>query len=104
MNTEDLKGLPETPGVAAKRIIALDNAIENWRDIVEKRMALTEQEIAARDRVLKVCHEKGIVKYNYRDNDTEKVLVVIPGKDKVKLKNPEAADADEGGEATPKPT
>jgi len=97
MNTTDLPGV-EGPGVSNKRIVSLDNAIEKWRDIVTSRMSLTEKEIEARDRVLEVCHEKGVTKYNYRDNDVDKVLVVIPGKEKVKLKNPETATDDEGGE------
>jgi hypothetical protein len=95
-NTAELSGLPDAPGVSAKRIIQLDNAIEKWRDILEKRMSLTEQEILARDRVLEVCHEKGITSYRYRDNDIDKVLVVVVGKEKVKLKNPEADGDNEG--------
>jgi hypothetical protein len=95
-NTTELPGV-EGPGVSTKRIVALDNAIERWRDIVEQRMGLTEKEIQARDRVLEVCHEKGVTKYNYRDNDVDKVLVVIVGKEKVKLKNLESQEA-EGGE------
>jgi len=97
VNTPDLSGLPEAPGVSRKKIIALDNAVEAWRDIVEKRMALTEKECEARQRVLDVMHEKGVQSYRYLDGDIEKVLVIIPGKEKVKLKNPDDA-ADPGEE------
>jgi hypothetical protein len=96
MPTPDLKGLPETPGVSPKKIVALDNAIEKWRSIVEKRMLLTKDEVAARDRVLEVMHEKGVTVYLYHDpQDADKEVRIVAAKEKVSYKNPEDND---GGE------
>jgi len=94
--TEELSGLPDSPGVSPKKIIALDNAIEAWRAVVDKRMKLTEQECAARDRVLEVMHDRGVTTYLYHDtSDKDKLVEIIAGKEKVKFKNPEDKDDEE---------
>lgn len=98
--TPDLSGLPETPGVSRKKIIALDNAVGEWREAVEKRMKLSEVEVEKREHVLDIMIQKNVTTYRYMDNDVEKILVIVPGKDKPKLKLPEKDGDDEGdGEA-----
>ena len=92
--TLELPGV-EGEGVAQKKIIALDNAVLEWRGFVDKRMALTKKEVEASQRVLEVMHAKGVTSYRYQDGDTEKMLVLVAGKEKVKLK---ALGDDSGGE------
>lgn len=81
--------LPEMTGdgVAPKKIKKLDNAIEAWRGFVEKRMELTESEVAARDKCIFIMHAEGLTKYPYWVSDDEQKLLVLESNEKLKLKN-----------------
>ena len=98
--TEELPGV-EGEGVSVKKIKRLDNAITAWRGFVEERMALTESEVAARDKVVSIMHEEGITKYPYWASDDEQKLVVLDKTEKLKLKNAASAEADESGKDDP---
>lgn len=98
MPTQELPGV-EGEGVSQKRIIALDNAIGAWRSVVEKRMNLTEEECAAREKVMEVMHAENVTVYRYLGADDEVKIVELIVGEKVKFKNPEdEKSAGEGGE------
>lgn len=54
-------------------------------------MALSKKEVAARDFVLQLMHKHGLTAYPYVQDDEEKVLV-IEGKEKLKLKKVDEED------------
>lgn len=84
--TEEIPGM-EGQGVApVKRIKGLDDAIETWRDFVDKRMALTKKEVESRSKVVELMHKHGLTSYPVTlGDDTEKVLE-LDTKEKLKLK------------------
>lgn len=91
--TSELPGV-EGEGVAPKRIKVLDDAIDEWREIVSKRTALSEKEKEAKERVNHIMHDKGLTIYLYTDEgDVEKECVIV---DSVKLRR--VKDSDEGDE------
>ena len=83
--TEELPGV-EGEGVSPKRIKRLDNAIAQWRDVVEQRMQLTEDEIVKRDKVQAIMTEEGIQKYAYWIEDDLQKDVILDATVKVKMK------------------
>ena len=92
--TEELPGV-EGEGVTPKKIKALDTAIDDWRAIVQKRMDLTEKEVEASQRVTDLMHKHGLTAYPYWVDDETQKLVVLEGKEKLKLKKAESAEAAE---------
>jgi hypothetical protein len=90
--TADLEGLSGA-GVSPKRIGQLDTAIDDWRKLVTKRMALGEQEAEAKTKVNALMHEHGIETYLYTDDgDVEKECVLV---ESVKLRKRSKDDDNE---------
>jgi len=90
MPTQDLPGV-EGEGVADRKIKSLDNAIADWRDAVKRRMALTEEEVAASAKVVDLMHKNALTTYPYYDDDDEKKNVVLEGTEKLRMKKVKAA-------------
>ena len=90
--TDDLSGMTGE-GVARKKIASLDSAIDEWRKIVKRRMALTESEAEAKAKVYEVMHKYGLETYLYTDDgDVEKECVLV---ESVKLRKIKTDDDDE---------
>jgi tRNA isopentenyl-2-thiomethyl-A-37 hydroxylase MiaE len=90
--TEPLPGV-DGPGVAPKKLKILDAAVDEWRDIVDKRVALTKQEVEALEVVVNLMRENNITAYQYGDDQQ---VVLTPGTEKVKVKTmQEAAEQEE---------
>ena len=81
----DLPGI-EGPGVALPRFKDLDAATEEYVNVRNRRMALTEEEVAAKEALATLMHEHGLTVYRYDDYK----VVILPGKENIKVKN--AAD------------
>ena len=81
----DLPGI-EGPGVALPRFKDLDDATEEYVSVRNRRMALTEEEVAAKNALATLMHEHGLTVYRYNDYK----VVILPGKENIKVKN--AAD------------
>jgi len=79
--TEDLQGM-EGEGVSRRKIKAVETASDNYVEVRDKRMKLTEQEVEARAVLIQKMRDNNITEYVYDDH---KVLLV-PGKDKVKVR------------------
>ena len=94
--TEEIPGMTGE-GVSPKKIKALDNAIADWRSIVEDRMNLTEREVSAAAKVTELLHKHNLTSYPYWVDDETQKLVVLEGKEKLKLKKAESAEASETG-------
>jgi|SRR5580704_6875814 hypothetical protein len=93
--TEELPGV-EGEGVGPqKKIKALDNAVSDWRSKVAQRMALGEQEVEARNKVVSLMHKHNLVKYPYWESDEEKKLLVLDSTEKLKLTKAVEADKSE---------
>lgn len=97
--TEELSGM-EGEGVTPKKIKSLDTAIEEWRGFVEKRMALTEKECEASQKVTDLMHKHQITSYPYWVDDETQKLVVLEGKEKLKLKKADSKDEPDAQETT----
>lgn len=91
--TEELPGV-EGEGVSPKKIRALDTAIDAWRDLVEKRMALTKREVEARDKVIELMHKNALELYIYQTGDDEQKKVILDSKEKLSLKRVEESATD----------
>lgn len=72
--TEDLNGM-EGPGVARRKIKPLEDAIDAWNSVKEKRMALTEKEAEAKAAVRLLMEKNEVAIYRYGEGDHEVVLV-----------------------------
>lgn len=92
--TEDLPAMTG-PGVGTNKIKALDVAVEAWRDVVDKRMALTKKEVETRQKVVDLMHQNGLTNYPYGD---EQQVVLVAGQEKVKVKAVIAAEDSENDE------
>ena len=79
-------------GVERKVIKPLEDAIEAWNSIKEKRMALTEKEIAAKAVVTALMERHEVKLYQY-DDDHEVVLLDTVKSRKIK----QAGDEDDDG-------
>lgn len=89
VKTDELPGV-EGAGVAPqKRIESLDNAIEEWRANVEKRMALTKKECESRDKVIELMHKNGVTRYPWSNSDDEEKILRLDATEKLKLAKPE---------------
>lgn len=80
-NEMPLKG----EGVEVKRIAAIDKAADEYTDIRDKRMTLTEEEVAKRQTVINLMQKHGLTKYIYDGHvvelDKKDLLKVKPVKD-----------------------
>jgi hypothetical protein len=80
------------PGMEDRKITALDNAALSYDEIKKQRMALTEQEVEAKELVRSMMHKQG--KTTYKHNGIQIDLVPEGEKVKVKIK-PEGEEEDE---------
>src|SRR5580700_1466356 len=98
--TEELPGV-EGEGVGPqKNIKALDNAVADWRSKVAERMALTEKEVEARNKVVSLMHKHNLTKYPYWETDDEKKLLVLDSTEKLKLTKAVEAEESETADDT----
>lgn len=88
---DDIPGV-EGEGVSLKKIRRLDDAIDAWREAVEKRMKLSLTEIEKRDRVLTIMHEEGLSRYRWTD---DRNVVLKDGVKVEKIKTAKNGDEDE---------
>lgn len=97
--TEELPGV-EGEGVTTKKIASLEKAIGEWRDIVTRRMELTAEEVKAATKVTELMHKHEVTVYPYWVDDETRKLVVLEGKEKLRLKKAEesATNPTEGDE------
>ncbi len=86
------------PGVTPVRIRVIDNALDEYIPLKEKRCKLTPQEVAAKLKVIEKMHEhadklgkNGDGSLVYRRDDT--LIVLKPGREKLSLR-----DANDDGE------
>ena len=89
--TEELPGV-EGEGVSTKKIAALEKAIGDWRDIVARRTELTAEEVEASNKVTALMHKHNLTAYPYWVDDDTRKLVVLEGKEKLKLKKAEETE------------
>ena len=92
---EELPGV-EGEGVSPVKIKEIEVAADNYVEVRDKRMKLTEKEIASRDVVVSLMKKHNISKYVYDDHQ----IVLEHGADKVKVRayDPEANSDQETGE------
>lgn len=76
-------------GIAPKKIKRLDNACDRWRELIAQRQAVLEEEVKARDKVVAIMHEEGIVCYPYFVDDDTRKLLILDSTEKLKLKKAE---------------
>jgi hypothetical protein len=96
--TDELPGV-EGEGVAPqKRIKSLDNAIEEWRANVEKRMALTKKECESRQLVIDLMHKHSVTRYPWSNSDDEEKILRLDATEKLKLAKPEDEEGAGEGE------
>lgn len=87
--TDELPGV-EGEGVGPqKKIKSLDTATGDWRDLVDKRMALTEREVEARNKVVDLMHKHNLKSYPYWETDDDQKVLVLDSTEKLKLKKPD---------------
>lgn len=94
--TPDKKGQQEIEGTARPKIKALDEAMERYVDIRDRRMALTKQETAARDAIELHMTEAEIDTYRHTDGTYNATLK--PTEFKVKVKKVSDEEEGEGGD------
>lgn len=92
----------ELPGVESQSIPEIEEAAENYRSVRDKRMALTEKEVAAKVNLIQVvqAHAKELTpngdgKLCYRYDDQ---LVMLTDKINVKVKTDHGDNEDEDEE------
>lgn len=82
----------EGPGVASPRISAIDKLADEYTEVRDQRMALTPQEVAAKQKLIAALHKHagklgigpdGAIVYRY---DTVQITL-IPGKEKLKVQD-----------------
>ena len=89
--TDDLPGV-EGEGVSRKKIKSVEVAADNYCDIRDRRMSLTEKEVEARTVLISKMKEHGLSEYVYDDHK----VVLLPGVEKVKVRTVDGdGDADE---------
>jgi len=98
--TEDLPGV-EGVGVSPKRIPAVETAADAYAKARDRRMAMTEKEVEAKEELSRVMHEHaeeigkhpetGELKYVYNGGDKDRrVVTLTPTDEKLKVKDVEA--------------
>jgi len=80
----------EGEGVSRPKIKALEEAIDAWNSVKEKRMKLTKTEVEKRDAVLALMKQHQLEEYQF---DDDRKVVVKNGVKVEKLEGPED-DAD----------
>ena len=78
----------EGPGVGVQKYKDIDAAADHYVEVRDKRMALTEKEIAAREEVTVAMQAHGLLCYNYDDMKVE----LISGKPRVRVRNAESPE------------
>jgi hypothetical protein len=88
------------PGTELPRIEEIEVAAENYRNIRDRRMKLTEEEITAKTALMQSCiaHMDELPKnssgnHNYRFDD--QIVEIISGKPNVKVKTDHGPETDE---------
>ena len=89
---EDLPAI-EGEGVAPKKIKEIEIAAGDYVSIRDKRMALTEKEVLARQTLVELMRKHGLT--NYRYDEEEVVLIEGEFKVKVRLVDPERSESEE---------
>lgn len=84
------------PGMEQRGIPELESAAENYVNVRDRRMRLTEEEVEAKSQVLFLMHKHE--RQNYRHDDF--LIMVIPGEENVKVKVVEDSQvvSQEGGD------
>jgi len=71
----------EGEGVSRKQIKALEDAIDEWNSVKERRMKLTETEVEKKSAVLALMHKHELKEYFFGEDADRKVVL----KDMVKV-------------------
>lgn len=82
----------EGEGVAPKKIKAIDIAADEYVTIRDKRMAMTEKEVAARDKLVDLMKQNGLEVYFYSDQK----VYIKHGQDKVRVCTNDGEAPEEG--------
>jgi hypothetical protein len=82
----------ELPGIERQKVKAIEDAADDYVAVRDKRMALTEKEVEAREVLLALMDKHGLTNYRYDDQ----IISVLPAR-KVKVKHFKD-DADSGDE------
>ncbi len=85
---QDLPGV-EGEGVSRKKVKAVEIAADNYCDIRDKRMAMTEKEVDAKAVLIDKMKQHGLTVYVYDDHRVE----ILPGKEKIKVRTVDGDDA-----------
>jgi len=86
------------PGMADRKIQAIENRALSYVEVRDARMELSQQEVKEKKFLMELLHKHGIKKYKRGNIDIE--LVVEKEKIKVKVKNTsEGDDAEEANDA-----
>jgi len=72
----------QLPGLEDPSIPELDKAAEAYVAVRDERMELTKEEVTKRDTVQRLMIEHGLTSYRF----DSKVVSIVPGVDKVKVK------------------
>lgn len=88
------------PGTERRKIADINAAAEGYVDARDKRMKLTEKEVAAKDALIATMKQHKVDVYRDDDVDPPLVVTLKPGKDGVRVEQLEAeeeSDDDAGG-------
>lgn len=97
--TSDLPGI-KGPGVAPKRIKAVDEKAEEYVKVRDRRMGLTKKEVQAKAELIDILHKnsesigadsEGIMRYEYDDV----VVELSPGKEQLKVRTASSPDGED---------
>lgn len=90
----------EVPGTEPVRFEDVEDAALEYREVRDRRQALTEQEVEKQAVLVQRMKDHGIPEYKFRDDDNRPVTVSLESttKAKVRLAKAPVAEADAGGE------
>lgn len=77
-----------------KKIKALEDAVEVWRDYVDKRMVLTKKEVESKNKVVELMHKHGVTSYPITLGDDNERVLELDTTEKLKLSKPEGEEED----------
>lgn len=86
----------EIPGAERKRWPAIESAAEEYRDVRDRRMELTESEVNLRAKLLKLMRERDLTVYR---TDDGRVVEVVEGEAVVKVRKGEEPKANGAADA-----
>lgn len=90
----------EIAGTERKQIKEIDDAAEAYVEARDKRMKLTEKEVATKQALIDVMKKHGVQTYRDMNADPPLHVIVTPGKDGVKvIASDEGAESEPSGEA-----